>query len=166
MLKALVLLLSWGLPAHGLTSHWTGQPGQPWTEEEMLAVKAKIVQIFLKNKVVYKEYLKLHPEKKKPDWQVMLPNAAKILRLGFHDCLTTEAGGGGCNGCLNPTGMRTNVEPSGKEVSWELKISNLTFHSGCHLNQTGSPTTMGLDRQQISSKRFIQTESFQARLLS
>ena len=51
MLKALVLLLSGVLLAHGFTSHWTGQPGQPWTEEETLAVKAKIVQIFLKIKV-------------------------------------------------------------------------------------------------------------------
>ena len=113
----------------------------------MLAVKAKIVQIFLKNSVVYKEYMRLHPEKEKPDWQVSLPNAAKILRLGFHDCLTTEDGGGGCNGCLNPIGMRMNVEPPGNEVSWEHQMSNNPFHSGCHMNQTGSPTTMGLDRQ-------------------
>ena len=28
-----------------------------------------------------------------------------MLRLGFHDCLRTEGGEGGCNGCLNPTGM-------------------------------------------------------------
>ena len=127
MLKALVLLLSWVL-ANGFTSHWTGQPGQPWTKEEMLAVKAKIVQIFLKNKAVYNEYMRLHPEKEKPDWQVFLPNAAKFLRLGFHDCLTTDGGGGGCNGCLNPTGMRMNMEPAWKQVRLEcleLKISNL-----------------------------------------
>ena len=60
--------------------------------------------------------MRLHPEKEKPDWQVFLPNAAKFLRLGFHDCLTTEGGGGGCNGCLNPTGMRMNMEPPWKEV--------------------------------------------------
>ena len=144
MLKALVLLLSWGLAAHGFTNHWTGQPGQPWTEEEILAVKAKIVQIFLKSNVVYKEYMKLHPEKGKPDRKVSLPNAAKVLRLGFHDCLTTEGGGGGCNGCLNPTGMRLNVEPRGGEVSW-VDQHNLTYHSVCHMNQTGSPTTMALE---------------------
>ena len=51
MLKALLLLLSGALLANGFTSHWTGQPGQPWTEEETLAVKAKIVQIFIKNRV-------------------------------------------------------------------------------------------------------------------
>ena len=93
----------------------------------MLAVKAKIVQIFVKNKVVYKEYMKLHPEKEKPDWPVSLLNAAKILRLGFHDCLTTEDGNGGCNGCLNPTGMRTNVEPRSNQVTWVHQISNLTL---------------------------------------
>ena len=60
--------------------------------------------------------MRLHPEKERPDWQVFLPNAAKFLRLGFHDCLTTEGGGGGCNGCLNPTGMRMNMEPPSKQV--------------------------------------------------
>ena len=33
------------------------------------------------------------------------PNAAKFLRLGFHDCLTYKEGGGGCDGCLNPTNI-------------------------------------------------------------
>ena len=51
MLKALALLLSGAVLVNGFTSQWTGQPGQPWTEEETLAVKAKIVQIFIKNRV-------------------------------------------------------------------------------------------------------------------
>ena len=84
------LLLIFLALADGFTSHWTGQPGLPWTQEEMLTVKALIVQIFLQNNVVYNEYMRLHPEKEKPNWQVFLPNAAKFLRLGFHDCLTTD----------------------------------------------------------------------------
>ena len=34
-----------------------------------------------------------------------LPDAAKMLRLGFHDCLKYEDGTGGCDGCLNWEGV-------------------------------------------------------------
>ena len=116
MLKALVLLLFVVL-ASASPTQWLGQPGLPWTEEEILAVKAKLVKIFLQKSLVYKEYMKLHPEKEDLAWSgKLLPNAAKLLRLGFHDCLTTEGGGGGCNGCLNPTGMRKNTLPPSDEV--------------------------------------------------
>ena len=32
-------------------------------------------------------------------------NAAKVLRLTFHDCLKYDDGTGGCDGCLNWSGM-------------------------------------------------------------
>jgi len=120
MLKALVLLLFVVL-ASASPTQWLGQPGLPWTEEEILAVKAKLVKIFLQKSLVYKEYMKLHPEKEDLAWSgKLLPNAAKLLRLGFHDCLTTEGGGGGCNGCLNPTGMRKNtLPPSDERLAYE-----------------------------------------------
>ena len=125
MLKALVLLLFVVL-ASASPTQWLGQPGLPWTEEEILAVKAKLVKIFLQKSLVYKEYMKLHPEKEDLAWSgKLLPNAAKLLRLGFHDCLTTDGGGGGCNGCLNPTGMRMNMEPAWKQVSW---LGTLDFY--------------------------------------
>ena len=28
-------------------SRWTGEPGQPWAEQEILTVKAKLLQVFL-----------------------------------------------------------------------------------------------------------------------
>jgi hypothetical protein len=52
--------------------------------------------------------MRLHPEVEKPKTYEDYPNAAKMLRLGFHDCLRTDGGNGGCDGCLNPTGMRVN----------------------------------------------------------
>ena len=36
--------------------------------------------------------------------EAIAPNMAKIVRLTFHDCIK-EAGGAGCNGCLNFEGM-------------------------------------------------------------
>ena len=44
------------------------------------------------------------------------PNAAKFLRLGFHDCLTYHEGGGGCDGCLNPTNINYRL-PNYSEAS-------------------------------------------------
>ena len=37
-------------------------------------------------------------------------NAPKILRLAFHDCVKYEDGSGGCDGCLNWSGMGTFFE--------------------------------------------------------
>ena len=155
MFRACFALMLFG--AGSFATAWTGQPGLPWSEEELLAVKAKLVQIFIKNKVVYKEYMKLHPEKEKPDWPVFLPNAAKMLRLGFHDCLTTEEGGGGCNGCLNPTGMRMNVEPGKNEVSESISQNSESYvlFSVCRSSLMGSQTTMALVRLQTFWKRSL-----------
>jgi len=73
-------------------------------------VKAKLVQVFLSTGTVYNEYLSLHPEADPPPDGANYPNGPKMLRLGFHGCLRTSNGtGGGCNGCLNPRNMRTNV---------------------------------------------------------
>ena len=39
------------------------------------------------------------------DLDSILPTAAKIVRLGFHDCLPEKDTGAGCNGCLNLKGV-------------------------------------------------------------
>merc|ERR1719232_460522 len=98
----------------------SSDPGTPWTEEESLIVKSKIWAVMESGRIRAREYLALHkgtdfedtedwPEKKS------LPNAAKFLRLGFHQCLKNSDGSGGCNGCLNNHGMglenRHNCSP-------------------------------------------------------
>ena len=107
----LVLLLCLGSCQLGLAKpSWTGKGGAPWSQEEILMVKAKLVQVFLSSGSVYNEYLSLHPEVEPPQGNANYPNGPKMLRLGFHGCLRTSNGtGGGCNGCLNPTNMRVNV---------------------------------------------------------
>ena len=78
-------------------------PGLPWTTEETLIVKAKLTELLDRRSSVVKQYLKLHPELGLSTWPEpkSLPNAAKMLRLGFHGCLKFSDGTGGCNGCLN-----------------------------------------------------------------
>lgn len=60
---------------------------------------------------VRNEYKSLHPEA--PDYHPKtVANAPKVLRLGFHDCIPYddgEPGINGCDGCLNPTGMMTDM---------------------------------------------------------
>ena len=102
----LVFLLCLG----GAKASWTGKRGEPWSQEEILMVKAKLVQVFLSTGSVYNEYLALHPEVEPPKGGANYPNGPKMLRLGFHGCLRTSNGtGGGCNGCLNPANMRVDV---------------------------------------------------------
>ena len=82
-------------------------PGLAWSEEETLIVKAKLLVVMTSRQSVTKEYLKLHPELGLSSWPETksMPNAAKMLRLGFHGCLKYSDGTGGCNGCLNNHNM-------------------------------------------------------------
>ena len=82
-------------------------PGASWTEEEANIVKAKVYAVINAANVVSKEYLSLHPEvgyRRWPEGKSM-PSAAKLVRLGFHQCLKFSDGSGGCNGCLNNHGL-------------------------------------------------------------
>ena len=80
-------------------------PGAPWTGEETLIVKAKLLTIMTGNgksngpgvvkenlagyKEIGREYLALHPELDWASWYhgKSYPKAPKFLRLGFHGCL-------------------------------------------------------------------------------
>ena len=111
-------------------SHVSAQPGAPWTEEEVLIVKAKLYAVFQFSLKVSREYYSLHPELGIKEWPEggTRPNAPKMLRLGFHQCLKFSDGTGGCNGCLNNHGMGlenrhqcVKDEATGVDVSFQLK---------------------------------------------
>ena len=61
-----------------------GTPGAPWTVEEQLIVKTKLIKYSA------------------------MRQAPKFLRLSFHDCLKYTDGTGGCDGCLNWRNMGNN----------------------------------------------------------
>ena len=79
-----------------------GTPGAPWTEEEVLIVKAKLYSIF---------------NRKGFAWGT--EGAPRALRLGFHDCLKYTDGTGGCDGCLNWKGMGTRFDQSIKNFTYD-----------------------------------------------
>ena len=91
---------------HGAT-YKPGEPGAPWTKQEMLTIKAKLYTLFMQDggsnavdefriikKLKAKNVLKGRKNSRVPD-------APKMLRLSFHDCLKYKDGTGGCDGCLN-----------------------------------------------------------------
>ena len=62
-----------------------GTPGGPWSDEEMIIVKAKLYSVF--NRGGGGRALKqIYGVKLGWNW-TDIPNAAKMLRLIFHDCL-------------------------------------------------------------------------------
>ena len=63
-----------------------GTPGGPWTLAEMLVVKARLYN-------VYKRF-----------------GAPTALRLAFHDCIKYADGTGGCDGCLNWSGVDVTLD--------------------------------------------------------
>merc|ERR1712002_1398627 len=105
-----------------------GQPGGPWTDEEIFIVKEKIRVMASSKKETWLEHPvakqldegtldefslphegdSLGPrDTKGPDWArsrwtcKWKPSPGKLVQLGFHDCLKYKNGGGGCDGCLN-----------------------------------------------------------------
>ena len=61
-----------------------GEPGGPWTMEELLIVKAKLYVLF-SNEDGRNSLKELNG--RDSSWGGDEPNEAKMLRLGFHDCL-------------------------------------------------------------------------------
>jgi len=92
-------------PPPPATPYVPGQPGAPWTAAEMLAVRAKLHRVFTEGLAIYHE-LGLP---RVGEYHTAVPNGAKALRLGFHDCLKYADGSGGCDGCLEWTGVGVRI---------------------------------------------------------
>ena len=80
-----------------------GTPGGPWSHDEVIIVKSKLFSIF--NSGGTKALKQLYGGNSHGATWMDTPNAPKMLRLGFHDCLKYTDGTGGCDGCLNWEGM-------------------------------------------------------------
>jgi len=81
-----------------------GTPGGPWTKDEVLAVKAKLRYSFAKPWGMARQ-ANTALGTTDPGDNGGGYNAAKVLRLTFHDCLLYTDGTGGCDGCLNWEGV-------------------------------------------------------------
>ena len=92
--------------------HSCHSQGTSWTDEEAEIIKKKLIACFFtKPGKCRKQLASLHPDH---DYFFKTkPNGAKLLRLGFHDCLTYKdpdgTGINGCDGCLNSNQMGLNL---------------------------------------------------------
>ena len=66
----------------GAAVYVPGQPGGAWSKNELLIVKSKLFKLYQTNR-----------------------SAPKAVRLAFHDCLKYADSSGGCDGCLNWSGV-------------------------------------------------------------
>ena len=119
------------------TEYVPGTPGAPWTQDEVLVVKAKLFAIFHRDGGCFaldqmydginyncKDYMK----------KIEAPNAAKMLRLGFHDCLKYSDGTGGCDGCLNWKGVGTRLDS--RKGHFKFYYDNVTSTNNNGLGKT------------------------------
>ena len=152
-----------------------GTPGGPWTVEEVLIVKEKVmVMIHPDNVNIYTDrkrsppivnsvfgdgdvwsenpnnvanssgllYDRLFPRSNND----LAPTSRKLVRLAFHDCLrTTDSQGnqsGGCDGCLNWTGM-----------DWlnELPLCNMAFSYPWWPSYRSEPVQYSTDNNKLST---------------
>lgn len=90
-------------PAVEFRKYVPGTQGAPWTKEEILIVRAKIRMLFARGHELMLE-AGIDGSKTQEEWYSW-PSAAKVLRLGFHDCFKYTDGTGGCDGCLNWDGV-------------------------------------------------------------
>jgi len=106
-----------------------GNPGGEWSQEELLTVRAKLWTLYTNN-WTYKLASQFW------QWGLKYPKndidlqffPAKVLRLSFHDCIRYADGEGGCDGCLNWSGVGFRFPPQGslkfKFIEDDIKETN------------------------------------------
>ena len=108
-----------------------GTPGASWTDQDLFNTKQSLISIMDNPKKALKQVPQgkkfIRKYKKLDDLDAILPTAAKIVRLGFHDCLPESDTGAGCNGCFNFNGVKNKyfldkcVAPEGKKQRKQCK---------------------------------------------
>jgi hypothetical protein len=80
--------------------------GAAWPTSVQLTIRAKLHRVFAESLEVTNEaQISLPHSNPHYDNDANLPSAAKVVRLGFHDCMPYDDGTGGCDGCLEWTGV-------------------------------------------------------------
>ena len=93
-IRILLRILLLFLPLIVAEVYVPGTPGAPWSEEEIMTVKGKLLAIFRRGGG-FDALMELHPPETPGPWESgafngkwdLIPSAPKMLRLGFHDCL-------------------------------------------------------------------------------
>merc|ERR1712151_795421 len=74
------------------TIKWDTPRGTQWSEAEKKEVKQMLYEAFYKDRGANVASGDPNAERK---------TAARVIRLGFHDCVKSEDGSGGCDGCID-----------------------------------------------------------------
>merc|ERR1719189_1389693 len=112
------------------TVYQPGTPGASWTEDEVESTRQRVLQM-------------IHP-----DWKVkeemgiadgggLLQDKTGectenvLMRLVFHDCIPYMDGTGGCDGCLNWSGMYAeDPNPNDHDLMYSFDPMNATDNKG------------------------------------
>ena len=105
------------------TAYVPGNPGAAWTGEELESTRLRILQA-------------IHP-----DWGVqtdmfgirtsVVATENRIMRLVFHDCVRYTDGTGGCDGCINWSGMGAAIpDPNDENEFYKYDPVNSTDNNG------------------------------------
>eukprot|EP00930_Biecheleria_cincta_P012208 TRINITY_DN11570_c0_g1_i5.p1 TRINITY_DN11570_c0_g1~~TRINITY_DN11570_c0_g1_i5.p1 ORF type:complete len:744 (-),score=97.96 TRINITY_DN11570_c0_g1_i5:85-2205(-) len=108
--------------ANATQAYKPGTSGGAWTQTQMAAIRAKLIRLIEDGDAVTREGKISVPGER---W-AGLPTGAKLLRLSFHDCLKYRDGSGGCDGCLEWTGVgeRFGRREHGKFLIDDAKVDD------------------------------------------
>ena len=98
-------------------------PGGTWTQDEVLAVKAKLRYSFARNWAMARQ-ANTALGTTDPGDNGGGYTAAKVLRLTFHDCFLYTDGTGGCDGCLNWAGVGTLFDEVRQNLYPDVKFTD------------------------------------------
>ena len=102
------------------TEYQPGTPGGPWTGEEALVVRQRIIKMIDQRDIKtiripeardYKQYGTGYDKHDHGDGGDVTENS--LIRLAFHDCVRYKDGTGGCDGCLNYNKINPNMGMGG-----------------------------------------------------
>ena len=106
-----------------LSMYVPGTPGGSWTQDEVLAVKAKLRYSFaIRSAMASQANTALGTTD--PGDNGGGYTAAKVLRLTFHDCFLYTDGTGGCDGCLNWAGVGTLFDEPEQNLYPDVKFTD------------------------------------------
>ena len=130
-MKKVLILFSLCLLA--ASEYTPGDSGGPWTIEELLIVRAKLWSLMIDHRAAsnYKNIsFNARPMADELDEKWINLGLqffpAKLLRLGFHDCLKYVDESGGCDGCLNWEGMNTRFPSDQKSIKFKYNYNDIT----------------------------------------
>ena len=111
------------------TVYQPGTPGGQWTADEVDSTRQRVLQMITPIWKVKKDMGLGNSLGQNPDGGECTENA--LLRTVFHDCIPYADGTGGCDGCLNWSGMHATIpSPHNHDHMYHFDPVNSTNNQG------------------------------------